>query len=79
MGYEAEFEVFEDEGGEWRWRLQSTNGQVVAVSGEGYTSAGDAVRAITEGLGRAVIAVGLVVAKFDVAVDEIGVNIKTVS
>jgi amphi-Trp domain-containing protein len=31
------FELFEDRGGEWRWRLVHRNGNVVATSGEGYT------------------------------------------
>ncbi len=30
------FEVYEDKGGEFRFRLKATNGQVIAVS-EGYT------------------------------------------
>jgi len=38
-GYEAvkhpKFEVYEDKGGEFRFRLKATNGQVIAV-GEGY-------------------------------------------
>ncbi|MCU4717301.1 HVO_2922 family protein [Halapricum hydrolyticum] len=32
----AAFEVFEDEGEEWRWRLRHRNGNVIADSGEGY-------------------------------------------
>lgn len=32
------FEVFEDDGGEWRWRLVATNGHIIASSGEGYTT-----------------------------------------
>ena len=31
------FEVYEDKGGEYRFRLKATNGQVIAVS-EGYSS-----------------------------------------
>jgi amphi-Trp domain-containing protein len=31
------FELFEDAGGEWRWRLVHLNGNVIATSGEGYT------------------------------------------
>ena len=38
-GYEAvkhpKFEVYEDKGGEFRFRLKATNGQIIAVS-EGY-------------------------------------------
>ncbi|TQQ79000.1 DUF1508 domain-containing protein [Halonotius roseus] len=33
----AAFEVFEDAGGEYRWRLRHQNGNVLADSGEGYT------------------------------------------
>ncbi len=40
-GYATEkhpkFEVYEDKGGEFRFRLKATNGQVIAVS-EGYTA-----------------------------------------
>lgn len=36
----SKFEVFQDAAGEWRWRLKSSNGQIVA-SGQGYkTNAG---------------------------------------
>jgi len=34
----AAFEVYEDEGGEWRWRLRHRNGNVLADGGEGYAS-----------------------------------------
>ncbi len=34
---QAQFEVFEDGSGEWRWRLRHRNGNVVATGGEGYT------------------------------------------
>jgi len=30
------FEIFKDEAGEFRWRLVAKNGNIVAVSGEGY-------------------------------------------
>ncbi|MGB9965853.1 DUF1508 domain-containing protein [Halobacterium hubeiense] len=43
---QATFEVFEDAGGEYRWRLVHDNGNVVADSGEGYTRERDAERAI---------------------------------
>jgi len=32
----AAFEIYEDEGGEWRWRLRHRNGNVLADSGQGY-------------------------------------------
>jgi uncharacterized protein YegP (UPF0339 family) len=34
---QARFELFEDTGGEFRWRLRHRNGNVIADSGEGYT------------------------------------------
>lgn len=34
----ARFEVFQDKADEWRWRLRHNNGNVIATSGEGYTS-----------------------------------------
>lgn len=35
---QANFEVFEDEADEYRWRLRHENGNIIADSGEGYTS-----------------------------------------
>ena len=32
---QARYEVYQDASGEWRWRLKSANGEIVA-SGEGY-------------------------------------------
>jgi uncharacterized protein YegP (UPF0339 family) len=43
----AAFEIYEDAGGEWRWRLRHRNGNVVADSGEGYASRSNAVEAVT--------------------------------
>ena len=34
----AKFEIYKDKSGDFRWRLVHTNGQVIANSGEGYTS-----------------------------------------
>ncbi len=39
----ANYEVFEDKAGEWRWRLVANNGEVVAQS-EGYTTKESALR-----------------------------------
>lgn len=33
----ARFEIFRDRAEEWRWRLRHRNGNIIAVSGEGYT------------------------------------------
>jgi uncharacterized protein YegP (UPF0339 family) len=35
---DAAFEIFEDEAGEYRWRLRRRNGDIMADSGEGYAS-----------------------------------------
>ncbi|WP_123619987.1 HVO_2922 family protein [Halorubrum sp. CSM-61] len=43
----AAFEIYEDAGGEWRWRLRHRNGNIVADSGEGYVSRSNAVEAVT--------------------------------
>lgn len=32
----AKFEVYKDAKNEYRWRLRSANGQVIATGGEGY-------------------------------------------
>jgi len=32
------FELYEDTAGEWRWRLRHRNGNIIADSGEGYSS-----------------------------------------
>jgi len=32
----AEFELYEDNAGQWRWRLVHDNGNIIADSGEGY-------------------------------------------
>lgn len=37
--------VYEDEGGEFRWRRVAENGKLVADSGEGYESESGAVEA----------------------------------
>ena len=34
---QSRFELYEDNAGEWRWRLRHRNGSVIANSGEGYT------------------------------------------
>jgi uncharacterized protein YegP (UPF0339 family) len=34
----AKFEIYRGKIGDFRWRLTHTNGQIIATSGEGYTS-----------------------------------------
>lgn len=42
----ARFEVFCDQGEEWRWRLRHRNGNVIATSGEGYTRKHNALKGL---------------------------------
>ena len=42
----ATFELYEDEAGEYRWRLVHDNGNIIADSGEGYASAQKAEQGI---------------------------------
>ncbi|MBV9077390.1 MAG: DUF1508 domain-containing protein [Methylobacteriaceae bacterium] len=35
------FELYKDHAGDWRWRLRTTNGDVIADSAEGYRHRGD--------------------------------------
>jgi hypothetical protein len=46
MARRARFELYRDAADEWRWRLVVPNGNVVADSGEGYTSKQSAKRGI---------------------------------
>ena len=34
----ATFEVYEDQAGQYRWRLVHSNGNIIADSGEGYAT-----------------------------------------
>lgn len=40
------FDLYEDQAGEWRWRLLAKNGRIIADSGEGYASRSNGQRAI---------------------------------
>ncbi|UCG10384.1 MAG: YegP family protein [Dehalococcoidia bacterium] len=42
----ATFELFQDSAGEYRWRLRHENGQIIADSGEGYTTKDNAINGI---------------------------------
>lgn len=46
MARRQTFEVYEDSAGEWRWRLVAPNGNIIADSGEGYSSKQGAKRGI---------------------------------
>jgi uncharacterized protein YegP (UPF0339 family) len=39
----GKLEIYEDAKGEWRWRLKSANGRIIATSGEGYTRKSDCI------------------------------------
>lgn len=41
------FEVYQDRAEEWRWRLRDADGSILADSGEGYVSKGNALRGLT--------------------------------
>jgi len=41
-------EVYKDDAGEWRWRVRSGNGRIVAESGEGYKERRKALRPLYE-------------------------------
>ncbi len=42
----ANFEIYKDKSGEFRWRLTHTNGQIIANSGEGYKAKVNALNGI---------------------------------
>ena len=40
------FEIYQDKAGEWRWRLRASNGNLVAITEEGYVSKENVIRAL---------------------------------
>jgi len=42
----ATFELYQDRADEWRWRLRHTNGNIIADSGEGYSTKANAENGI---------------------------------
>lgn len=46
MPSESRFELYQDAATKWRWRLVATNGNIIADSGEGYSSKQGAKRGI---------------------------------
>jgi large subunit ribosomal protein L21 len=40
------FEIFEDKSGQWRWRLRAANGELVAMSEQGFSSKASVVRTL---------------------------------
>jgi uncharacterized protein YegP (UPF0339 family) len=58
MPPQPEFEIYEDDQGEFRWRLQDTNNRIIADSAEGYTrkdSVMDAIPNVKDAVANAVI------------------------
>ena len=52
------FQTYRDQGNQYRWRLKAPRGQIIADSGEGYSSRSNARRAaenVRARMGRAVI------------------------
>lgn len=43
---QATFEVYQDRADEWRWRLVHRNGNIIADSGEGYSSRQNAEKGV---------------------------------
>jgi uncharacterized protein YegP (UPF0339 family) len=50
MSYQrkCKFQIFKGNDGQWYWRLRATNGQIIAVGGEGYRHRDDAVKGIQD-------------------------------
>jgi uncharacterized protein YegP (UPF0339 family) len=44
----AEFELYKDQAGEYRWRLQARNNEIIADSAEGYSSKAGAQEGIRD-------------------------------
>ena len=54
----TEFEIYKDDEGEFRWRLQDDNNRIIADSAEGYTrkdSVMDAIPNVKDAVARATI------------------------
>lgn len=47
-GSGPEWELYEDAGGEWRWRFQARNGRALADSGERHASEPSGERAVED-------------------------------
>lgn len=45
MGDVVRVEVYQDHAGKWRWREVAANGNIVADSGQGYSTRSNAKRA----------------------------------
>ena len=61
---QARFELYEDRGERWRWRLRHRNGNVVAASGQGYADRRGAQRGL-DGVRRNALGAALLVVEPD--------------
>ena len=43
---QPKFHIYQDQAGEWRWRLKAANGRKISDSAEGYSSKAGAKRAV---------------------------------
>lgn len=66
---QSQFELYEDRGGEWRWRLRHRNRNVIATSGEGYTAQHNAQKGM-EAVRRDALGAGVVVFEDEAALPE---------
>lgn len=44
--HESVIDMYQDAKDEWRWRIRSGNGSIIADSGEGYKNKGDALHGL---------------------------------
>ena len=42
----SKFEIYQDKRSEWRWRLKAGNGELVAISEEGFSSKSNVLKTI---------------------------------
>ena len=42
----ATIDIYQDRRGDWRWRLRSSNGRIIADSAESYVKKGNVQRAV---------------------------------
>ncbi|GAA0725728.1 uncharacterized protein YegP (UPF0339 family) [Halorubrum trapanicum] len=72
----ARFELFEDAGGKPRWRLRHRNGNVIASSGQGYSSRGKAQQGLhsvrRNALGAGLLRIETPVAEAEAVADDDG-------
>lgn len=40
------YQIYKDQSGQWRWRLKSSNGRIIATASEAYVNKSDCLRSI---------------------------------